>query len=166
MAELLHTFRIAGTENDVEDILHIAILAEGYQQNEASSFLQDVRRLVHECIFDDGAAFSSLAAFFAVHAIMVPSKDSGVFQQIENTDDSPQLRGAKATRRRHSTAFSLRREDGPLRTVAPPGSGLKAYGKAKRICSELAPKCDHILLMAQDEWWVLKMFYVLPHGIH
>ena len=50
-------------------------------------------------------------------------------------------------------AFSLRREDGPLRTVAPPGSGRDVYRKAKRVCAAVAPGCDHVLLMARDEWY-------------
>ena len=33
---------------------------------------------------------------------------------------------------------SLRREDGPLRTIAPPGSGQAVYRKAQRVACDAA----------------------------
>ena len=134
------------------DFVHVTLIAEAYTAAEADVFFADAARLVHECFLAPGAAFASLMPLLAVHAVHAIS-DSGALP-IEYGRSSGggggNLRGAAAL---STTAFGLRREDGPLRTVAPPGSGRKAYALARAVCGAWAPGCDHVLLVAHDPWY-------------
>jgi hypothetical protein len=160
-----------GAEKDGGDIaqrdtVHISILAEGYRAGESEVFFGDAARLAEEVFFAADAPFRSLKPLLSVHAVMVVSEDAGVEPLEEAAAAAAAAAAARRLRRNdektnnnnrrrhhHSTAFSLRREDGPLRTVAPPGSGRDVYRKAKRVCAAVAPGCDHVLLMARDEWY-------------
>ena len=125
-------------ESSPADSVHISVLAEGYLESESEIFFADVARHVNEVFFAEGAAFKSLQPFLSVHAIMVASESAGV-GTLDDARGGGLRTKARRARRGHSTAFSLQREDGPLRTVAPPGSGRDVYRKAKQICAAMAP---------------------------
>jgi len=148
-----------------DDVVHITILAEAYTAAQEEEFYRDCTRLVDEVFLAPSAAFVSLVPLLAVHAIHVASDTGALPHTYGDQGGSGKTRGQKYKKlqansaSKKSTAFNLRREDGPLRTVAPPGRGQKEYAKARRICDAAAPGCDHVLLLARDNW------YGEQHGI-
>jgi hypothetical protein len=145
------------------DVVHVTILAEAYTAAQENEFYADCARLVDEVFLAPTAAFASLAPLLAVHAVHVASEAGS----LPNAYDRGGSSGGKASGKAHrhepkktphpptkTTAFNLRREDGPLRTVAPPDSGRPEYAKARRVCNAAAPGCDHVMLLARDRWCV------------
>lgn len=128
---------------DPADLVHITLISEAYTKDQVSEFFDDVERIVGEAFTSPTAAFRSLLPLLAVHAVHIPSEQ----------DHIPLAYGKNRATIRHGksmTAFDLRREDGPLRTIAPRNYHI-SYQKAKKVCKESAPGCDHILLVVRDK---------------
>lgn len=125
------------------DLVHVTLIAEAYTSQMQVDFFNDMSKLVNESFLSSGSAFESLLPLLAVHAIHVPSESASIPNDFDEHQSGRSrkrvgLRGNKGPTGGAGTFFGLRREDGPLRTVAPPGNGRKAYSKAKQVCAESA----------------------------
>jgi hypothetical protein len=152
----MRTLTPGSTSVAPHDVVHITILAEAYTAAQEEEFYRDCQRLVNEVFLAPSAAFQSLAPMLAVHAVHVTSNSGALPHVYANQGGGGKMYSQEHTIMQanyaKTTAFNLRREDGPLRTVAPPGRGQKEYAKARRICKAAAPGCDHVLLLARDNW--------------
>jgi hypothetical protein len=134
-----------------KDVVHITLISEAYTNEQAAEFFEDCDRLVVEAFTGPTGAFRSLVPLLAVHAIHIPSFQDHIPLMFGKSRAN--IRGEK------STAFELRREDGPLRTIAPKNDRA-AYTKAKSICRDNAPGCDHILLVVRDKVYLFDLFFL------
>ena len=97
--------------------VHLVFLSEGYTTR--ASFDADVARLSAEVFTSPDAAFYAVSPLLQIHAVYVPSRESGV--GFERAGD---------------TAFRLYREDRTLRSILP---SRDSYAKAKRLATAAVP---------------------------
>ena len=128
MSPSLRTLIRPGSDpRDVEDgLVHVVLVSEAYTEEQRDEFFDDAERLVRECFLEAESAFHSLLPLLEVHALHVASATSTLPLAYEG--QQPKLRGGGKA----ATAFGLRREDGPLRTVAPPGNPSRARALANQ----------------------------------
>ena len=79
------------SHGDSADLFDLTFLAEGYTAAEADAFYADAARLVDEVFVDRDGAFASQLPLFNIHALFVPSAETGL-------GAAPQPRPARASR--------------------------------------------------------------------
>jgi len=116
-------------QGPVENRLDLTIVGDGYQAQEKDRFFQDARRLT-DYLFRENT-FASYLPLFNIHAVFVPSKDSGL-TDVERKD----------------TALGLYRSPQGSRRGVMPGN-TQAIDRAL----DLAPDTDFPILVANDDFY-------------
>ncbi|KTD76594.1 M64 family metallopeptidase [Legionella waltersii] len=109
--------------------INLTIVGDGYTLAEKERFFEDANRLTQELF--TGSTFASYLPLFNVHAVFVPSNESGLSDRIHK-----------------DTALGLYRD--------PPGSKRAIMpGNMETIDAALAlaPKTDYPILIANDEFY-------------
>lgn len=109
--------------------IDLTIVGDGYTEAEKNRFFEDAQRLTREMFV--GRAFASYLALFNVHAVFVPSKDSGI-TDTETKD----------------TALGLYRSPKGSKRAIMPGNA-----EAARRAIRLAPGTDYSILLANDDFY-------------
>ncbi|MBF0103887.1 MAG: hypothetical protein HQM16_01055 [Deltaproteobacteria bacterium] len=116
-------------QGPVDRRVNLTIVGDGYTEAEKVKFFEDAQRLTREMFV--GRAFASYLPLFNVHAVFVPSNESGI------TD-----------RQKKDTALGLYRSPkGSKRAIMPGDSG------AARRAVALAPRTDYPILLANDDYY-------------
>ncbi|HXE71142.1 MAG TPA: M64 family metallopeptidase, partial [Candidatus Nitrosotenuis sp.] len=112
-----------------ENRINLTIVGDGYTEAEKDRFFEDARRLTEELF--RGPTFASYLPLFNVHAVFVPSRESGISDEVEK-----------------DTALGLYRYPaGSKRAIFP--------GKPDAIerALDLAPATDFPILVANDDFY-------------
>lgn len=117
------------SQGPVANRINLTIVGDGYTEAEKNRFFEDAQRLTQEMFV--GQAFASYLPLFNVHAVFVPSKDSGI------TDVS-----------KKDTALGLYRSPKGSKRAIMPGNE-----EAARRALALAPATDYPVLLANDEYY-------------
>lgn len=117
------------SQGPIENRVNLTIVGDGYTTAEKERFFEDAQRLTREMFI--GQAFASYLPLFNVHAVFVPSKDSGI------TDTE-----------RKDTALGLYRSPKSSKRAIMPGDSAAA-----RRALRLAPRTDYSVLLANDEFY-------------
>lgn len=117
------------SQGPVGNRINLTFVGDGYTAAEKDRFFEDAARLTREMFV--GKAFASYLALFNVHAVFVPSKDSGI------TDIT-----------RKDTALGLYRSPKGSKRAIMPGNA-----EAARRALRLAPGTDYSILMANDDFY-------------
>jgi hypothetical protein len=136
-AEVLGREEVPGSEvrhlvsqGDPRNRIDLTIVGDGYTQAQKQRFFDDAQRLTDDLF--QGQTFASYLPLFNVHAVFVPSRQSGV------TDGSD----------RRSTALGLYRNPPGSKRAIMPGN-RRAIDRAIR----LAPDADYPILVANDDFY-------------
>ena len=111
--------------------VHLVFLSEGYTTR--ASFDADVARLSAEVFTSPDAAFYAVSPLLQIHAVYVPSRESGV--GFERAGD---------------TAFRLYREDRTLRSILP---SRDSYAKAKRLATAAVPGYNFAVILVNTPFY-------------
>jgi hypothetical protein len=109
--------------------IDLTIVGDGYTAAEKARFFEDAQRLTSEMFV--GKAFASYLALFNVHAVFIPSKESGI-TDTKNKD----------------TALGLYRSPKGSKRAIMPGNAAAA-----RRAIRLAPATDYSILLANDDFY-------------
>ena len=116
-------------QGPTENRIDLTIVGDGYTEAEKARFFSDARRLTDDMFV--GQTFSSYLPLFNVHAVFVPSNESGL-TDVERKD----------------TALGLYRSPrGSKRGVMPGNRG------AIERALDLAPDTDYPILVANDDFY-------------
>jgi hypothetical protein len=110
--------------------IDLPIVGDGYTLEEKERFFEDAQRITNDLF--QGQTFSSYLPLFNVHAVFVPSRDSGI------TDGSD----------RRDTALGLYRNPPGSKRAVMPGN-TRTIDRAIR----LAPDSDYPILLANDDYY-------------
>lgn len=108
--------------------IDLTIVGDGYTEGEKDKFFLDAKRITDELFGND--TFKSYLALFNVHAVFVPSKESGI-----------------GDGRSKNTALGLYRDSQHRQAVMPGNSSA-----AKRA-TQLAPDTDYPILVGNDKFY-------------
>lgn len=109
--------------------IDLTIVGDGYTDEEKAKFFKDAKRLADDMFV--GQTFASYLPLFNVHAVFVPSKESGL-SDVERKD----------------TALSLQRSPvGSKRGILP------GDRRAAERALSLAPDTDYPILVANDDFY-------------
>lgn len=112
-----------------ENRIDLTIVGDGYTEEEKGRFFEDAARITDDLFREK--TFSSYLPLFNVHAVFVPSKESGI-TDVEDKD----------------TALGLYRSpQGSKRAVMPGNS------QAIERALDLAPDADYPILLANDDFY-------------
>lgn len=112
-----------------ENRIDLTIVGDGYQAEEKDRFFADAQRMTDDLFREK--TFHSYLPLFNVHAVFVPSKDSGI-SDVEEKD----------------TALGLYRSPQGSKRAIMPGN----YGNIESAL-DLAPDNDYPILMANDDFY-------------
>ena len=116
-------------QGPTENRIDLTIVGDGYTEAEKTRFFDDAKRLTDDMFV--GQTFASYLPLFNVHAVFVPSKESGLSDTT-----------------RKDTALKLQRSPaGSKRGILP--NDRRAAEKA----ISLAPDTDYPILVANDEFY-------------
>lgn len=113
----------------VENRINLTFVGDGYTESERVKYFEDMERLTRDLF--EPTTFHSYLPLFNVHAVFVPSKDSGI------TDVT-----------KKNTALGLYREPKGSKRGIMPGN-ISEIERALK----LAPKTDYPILIANDEFY-------------
>ncbi len=108
--------------------IDLTIVGDGYTEAEKDKFFLDAKRITDELFGND--TFKSYLALFNVHAVFVPSKESGI-----------------GDGRAKNTALGLYR-DSSMRQAVMPGNS-----SAAKRATQLAPDTDYPILVGNDKFY-------------
>jgi hypothetical protein len=114
----------------VANRINLTILGDGYTEAERARFFEDAARIKDDLFRE--TTFSKYLSLFNVHAVFVPSRDSGL------TDGS----------KRKNTAFGLYRSPAGSKRAIMPGNTM-AIDQALA----LAPANDYAIILANDDYY-------------
>lgn len=117
------------SQGPVANRVNLTIVGDGYTEAERTRFFEDAQRITREMFV--GQAFASFLPLFNVHAVFVPSRESGI-TDVENRD----------------TALGLYRSPKGSKRAIMPGNS-----EAARRALRLAPATDYAVLLANDEFY-------------
>lgn len=117
------------TDGPPQNRIHLTILGDGYTLNEKEKFFADAERITKSLFADE--TFTSYLGLFQVHAIFVPSRNSGI--------------GDGAAK---DTAFKLYRVPKGSKRAIYPGDE-QALEKALRHI----PRTDYPIVIANDDFY-------------
>ncbi|MEW6278090.1 MAG: M64 family metallopeptidase [Candidatus Eremiobacterota bacterium] len=109
--------------------INLTIVGDGYTPEEKEKFFQDARRITDDMF--QGQTFASYLPLFNVHAVFVPSKESG----LSDGD-------------RRDTALKLYRSPSGSKRAVMPGDR-----RAAERAIALAPATDFPILVANDDYY-------------
>lgn len=112
-----------------ENRIDLTIVGDGYTDEEKTRFFEDAKRLTDDMFI--GQTFASYLPLFNVHAVFVPSEESGV-SDLERKD----------------TALGLYRSPRGSKRGIMPGNR-----RATERAINLAPDTDYPILVANDEFY-------------
>lgn len=112
-----------------ENRIDLTIVGDGYTEEEKARFFDDAKRLTDDMFI--GQTFSSYLPLFNVHAVFVPSNESGLSELS-----------------RKDTALKLQRSPAGSKRGILPGDRRAAEKAIK-----LAPDTDYPILVANDEFY-------------
>lgn len=116
-------------QGPVNNRINLTIVGDGYTLAEKSKFFDDAKRLSNDLFV--GHTFATYLPLFNVHAVFVPSRESGLSDRTQK-----------------DTALGLYR--------SPPGSKrgiMVGNNRAADDAVSLAPKTDFPILMANDDYY-------------
>ncbi len=116
-------------QGPVENRIDLTIVGDGYTQNEKEKFFTDAERIKNDLFSEK--TFSSYLALFNIHAVFVPSQESGL------TD-----------LKKKKTALGLYRTPAGSKRAIMPGN----TATIERAIA-LAPDADYPILMANDDFY-------------
>jgi hypothetical protein len=117
------------TDGPATNRIHLTILGDGYTAKEKEKFFADAKRITDNLFTDN--TFSSYLPLFQVHAIFVPSVESGI------GDGSP-----------INTAFQLYRMPKGSKRAIYPGNE-----QALESALKLVARTDYPIVIANDEYY-------------
>lgn len=109
--------------------IDLTIVGDGYTAEEKDKFFDDALRITNDLF--KGQTFASYLPLFNVHAVFVPSKESGLTDVV-----------------RKDTALGLYRSPKGSKRAIMPGNGM-AIDRA----IDLAPATDYSILIANDNYY-------------
>lgn len=109
--------------------IDLTIVGDGYTEEEKDKFFDDVERMVSDMF--QGQTFASYLPLFNIHAVFVPSKESGISDVVQK-----------------NTALGLYRSPKGSKRAIMPG---KTFDIDRAI--DLAPDTDYPLLIANDDYY-------------
>ncbi len=113
-----------------ENRIDLTIVGDGYTDEEKKKFFKDAKRLTEDLFA--GETFGSYLPLFNVHAVFVPSQDSGITDGAQRKD----------------TALSLYRSPAGSKRGIMPGDR-----RAAEQAIDLAPDTDYPILVANDDFY-------------
>jgi hypothetical protein len=117
------------SQGPVGNRVNLTIVGDGYTAAEKDRFFEDAQRLTREMFV--GQAFASYLALFNVHAVFIPSKESGL-----------------SDTQKKDTALGLYRSPKGSKRAILPGDSATA-----RRALRLAPRSDYSVLLANDDFY-------------
>ncbi len=109
--------------------IDLTIVGDGYTLAEKDKFFADAQRITQDLFYEK--TFSSYLALFNVHAVFVPSQDSGITDTVNR-----------------NTALGLYRSPANSKRAIMPGN----TSAIERAIS-LAPQTDYPILLANDDFY-------------
>ncbi len=116
-------------QGDVRNRVDLTFVGDGYTADQKEQFFDDVNRMVKDMF--EGQTFASYLSLFNVHAVFVPSRQSGITDIV-----------------RKDTALGLYRSPKGSKRGIMPGN-TRAIEKA----IALAPDTDYPILIANDDYY-------------
>jgi hypothetical protein len=121
--------RTLASQGPVENRINLTIVGDGYTEAEKARFFEDAQRMTDDLFKEN--TFKSYLPLFNVHAVFVPSNESGI-----SDGDSK------------DTALGLERWPSGSKRAIMPGN----YSAIERAL-DLSPATDYPILMANDDYY-------------
>lgn len=116
-------------QGPAQNRIDLTFVGDGYTSEEKDKFFDDVARMTNDMF--NGQTFASYLALFNVHAVFIPSKESGITDVV-----------------RKDTALGLYRNPKGSKRAIMPGNSMAA----ERAIA-LAPDTDYPILIANDDFY-------------